>query len=435
MAFVINLGFYLSPITLNVLVFSVLTVWVISFFLFGKQYTETAVSYYFFYCFLALIVYFYQRTFLPGSEGFTVTSALHYLYGHVMLDDLFFYKGAIDAYGGNLHAFSRFLKIVPFLTRTEEPHLINFLYFNCIPLAFLPILVYRIAQLVTEDEKTARVAKLLMLFCPFTLASGTILMRDSWIEAGVAFVFFGFLQRHYLFSIVNFALVAFLRVTALPILVLASAYGTILGSAFQKYKISKKTFLRIIFAAFIVLFGVFLSWSYLEQDLARTGLGENLLLRERFVERIQRRHNTSGGLFLRVYSLPTILRVPLGGIIYFLMPFPVISRMLGPYVTGYSVFTFIYSVLLIFWIGYFVKATIRIIVSNNKKLKQVLQFFLASLLLLSFYSLQVRHKTMIQPFFYILVAHGITNQRSKSFQIFVSALYGMAAFFYQAFLR
>jgi hypothetical protein len=329
-------------------------------------------------------------------------------------DDGFFFNQATNFFpegfpihrdiNNPMHPYSNFLIIISYPLR----QLINFfpldlMLLNASLLSLLPYAGYLLAETLFDKKKISFYTYLLLLFSPFLFANGLILVRDGLIALFFTLSLYSSLKKKYLLLILSLVLLFYLRLAS-GILSLGSIiFLTKLFSDNKTYKFYFQTFFILVILFAIVV----INYEYIN-----TVLGGNIFFRETFADTFVSQFE--GSALSIISSYPFIVRVPIGTIYFILSPFIVSSVYNSGYFSIISIFSIFYSLLNIFLIYYFVIALITYFRFKERKYIYIFVLFIIMMLILSQMSLQIRHKTMLMPIYYLLVAYGINYNKDVS---------------------
>jgi hypothetical protein len=302
------------------------------------------------------------------------------------------------------HNFSTFLMIFyPFPVR----HPLNILIPNLLGITFLPYFTYKLACSLLNKDKVSSLAKKLILFCPFTMANGLILMRDIWIVTFVVSSLYFFSQKKYYIVLLLAFLISFIRFGSMIFLTVGllilykKKINTFLSSGLSNiFYIS--SILVIIAMFFIILpFLVAISGGKLEESI----------FRESFLTVLS--NMDEDAFIVKLMQLPVIMRIPLLAVFFFFAPFLNFKI----YTIGvFNIRTIMYGILtpvFLFFCWYNVVKSLLYSLYNKSNIQFVSLVVILFSVCLGIFSLQVRHKTILMPFIYILTAYGFYLPKTK----------------------
>jgi hypothetical protein len=362
------------------------------------------------YVFLAILIFLIQKYAIPDWYGFSGD------YGGVGTDDSRFYGGVTTniasipygarSYLGMEHNFVTFLKFIyPF----QINHPLSIIIPNLLGICFIPHFTYKASFSLTKDTRVSEMAFKLVLICPFILSNGLILMRDGWSAFFFILGLYHFLEGNFikyiiaLFFLVSIRLGSGLLLLIVPFFYL---YNFLLSGDIKKVFI--KVFLFILFLSILISFGLpFL----IEYSVSR---GISGFVRQEFVENFIAKADDSSIVYA-IYNMPFYLKLPFGFIFFLFLPYLQIEFYTQGFLNIRNImFTILMPILNIFYFKYFLSGLYHAISNNKKNIKKVIFIFFFLILIISQLSIQPRHKTVLMPFFYILVAYGFVNNTKIS---------------------
>ena len=420
------IGFINYSSLISFFVFFFLTVLVCRI-LFGKDVRRVA-GLFVFYSLLALILFMLQYATLPEYKGFSGPLGIG-------TDDAKFYS---EALGGkpvgpgvmfdrtNIHSFSNVLRTVSRIFPYKNVHLLDLLFFNVFGLSFIPVFTSRLAYKLTQERKVSDLAYKFALIGPILMVNGLILVRDGWTAVLFTGAVYFLLGSRYLLMSGFIILLWYIRLASgiqLAVALLIFSYYKFKN--YQGYYVEKMLLGMISFA--VTAFLIMALLPTVIEFGQRQGLlfAGSFLFRQDFVEGFiaegVARSNKSS-IFYIISSQPFYLRIPFGFLFFLGTPFLSIQNLSyeGIYIPR-AFIGLIFVVLFPFYLKYLIQG---ISYAWKKKemgigLTAATLFFL--LLALSQLSLQVRHKTMIMPLFYILASYGFYHKTKISSQLGILA--------------
>lgn len=237
-------------------------------------------------------------------------------------------------------------------------------------------------------------------------------MRDGWVAFLTLVGVYYLIKRNFRAFIVVLCFLLFIRTGSGILLLSASLFY--FGKSFLKgatiHKIPK-----LISVVFILVITIYLSLPYLLEYL--TSKGFDGVDRQDFVDSIIKEADADSIIF-KIYSLPFYLKVPIGFVFFFFLPF-----FRGEFYTlgilniRSIMTTIIMPILSLFYFKYLFSGIFYFFKKNKNKIKYFFFVYCFCLLLISQMSIQPRHKTSIMPFFYIFVAYGLVYNTRYSKKI------------------
>jgi len=360
-----------------------------------------------FYSQLAILLYLTQYITLPEYMGFSGPRGIG-------TDDRTFFIGATAPQSPWSHySFSTILRIVARCLPVYQVDLLDLLFFNVLGLSFIPLFTSRVAHLLTNDNKVAKLAYRFSMFCPIIMANGLVLIRDGWTALLFIASLYFFLENKYFLFIGTTILLFYLRpASGVQFLVAAALfiYLRIRESVHYGYG---RNFIAvlILLVSFITL--VVILFPYIETYAVQKGIIENgsiILFRRNYIETFVKEEVESRGEFSALYFLynqPWYIRISLGFLFFWGAPFFSVSQwFFNGMVIPRSILSQLFALLFLFYSRYFIQAVFYLCKNRNLKMRVVLIIFLFLLIIVSQSSIQVRHKTMLMPIFYVITAYG-----------------------------
>jgi hypothetical protein len=372
------------------------------------------------YSIITILLYLYCYVSIPDSNGFS------FLLQGLGTDDHIYYSQATGfnvarRFVPEILPFSYILKIPSYLSLTYPPNILNLLFFNLIMLVFLPIFTSEFAYVIFKNIRIKHISFVLTAFCPFFISNGVVLMRDIWIPSLLMISLYLLSRNLYFFSFLPILLSTYIRLGSGVLAFLIFNLFTLYFLNREKKKNFKKTFLFIL-----IFISAFFISNITVEYLSSNSIEFNSFIREEFYEKTLESGNSSVGL--KIMNMPMLIRIP-GLFIYFLLnPLPDFRDITEYYMNPRIILYFSFGFLNIFYIGWFLQGFIKII-KKNELLKNI---FLISIIILvlgiSNLSLQIRHKVIFMPFYYIVVAYGYLNKCKfgkivSFFYIFIIVVY------------
>ncbi len=379
----------------------------------SKQYTN--IINFHFYLFCCITIYLIQLYIMPNYLGLTGPE------NGIGTDDVRYYYQLSDhplpfepsVIVDSFYPYCSFLKILyPFSILSP----LNILIPNLLGIAFLPYFINKISVQYLGDEKVGSLAEKLMLFCPFTISVGVILMRDIWIATFLIIALYNFLRKNYLLFIVFVFGILYIRFGSVAFLVSA------LFVLFKNYlypKFVNPIQGKIVYMILLFLFAVIFIFSFPVLVSLSNGKLEESLFREGFASILMRMDEDA--TLLKIMALPKYLSIPLLSLFFLFSPFMSFKfYTLGYFNIRTILATTISPIMLIFCWKYIL---ISFFASLKKsKIYDISLIVILFAICLGTISLQARHKTILMPFLYIMTAYGYYNRYlvSKAVRIICS---------------
>jgi len=273
----------------------------------------------------------------------------------------------------------------------------------------VPLLTRIVAYEFIKDDKVSRLGFYFSAICPFLITNGLVLVRDGWITALYIGGIYAFLRKKYIVLILIVLFLLYLRVSALILLIITLFILIFLLPTKAVENIRFNT--KLLYFIGIIIFVVVIM-PVIMQFLQMRNLLGNLFFREDLLEFISREKGLSAAKF--VYNQPSYIRIPLSFIFYFGSPF---LSLKGLWYNNFIIIRYliqlIFPFLFLFYFKYFLQSIYYSIIRKEIAIAILIIIILINILLLSQLSLQIRHKTMLMPLFYIVVANGYYERKSS----------------------
>jgi hypothetical protein len=342
------------------------------------------------YTILCLVLFLFQLNYLPNWFGLSGP------YRGIGTDDSRYFAGIADSlkfiphgardYIGWDHWFSALLNLLyPF----PIDHPLELVIFNLLGVIFLPFLACRVASEINPSitKINLKLIFLFILFCPFIGSNVLIIMREGWVASFILIGLLSFLKKHYFYLIIAFSALLYLRPASIIILT-ALLVPIYLRSTSNKKKIVIFSILPLIFVLILNLFNDFF-----------LNLGITGLIRTEFIESLLFDLDPNSTIY-KIFNLGFPFNIILLPTFFFFVPFPdfsIISSEIIPRHFLEKIISPIYNIFPMSALIYFIQKK-----SKNIYGRSILYGYIYSIIIISLMSLQVRHKVMVMPLFYIL---------------------------------
>lgn len=401
-------------------------------FIFDKNIKKIA-GLFIFYSLVAIILFLLQYATFPEYKGFSGGLGIG-------TDDARFFAAAVGltpikiplVYNLTYNPYSKILRVIVQILPFKNIHLLDLLFFNVFGIAFIPIFTSKVAYILTKEKNIADLSYKFSMICPFIMSNGLILVRDGWTAVLFIGSIYFLLSKRYIPLIALSTLLFYLRISSGIQLIVALLL--FFYYQFHNYRSDyvKKALLFLITMIIILaissaLFPVVKQYAELE------GITNNIFFRKDFVESFMARGiETSGksSIFYSISTQPFYLRIPLGFIFFLCAPFLSIKNLtnFGIYIPR-QFLAQSFSILFLFYFKYLTQSVMYIWKNKDFAMRIVAVVFFIILLSTSQMSLQFRHKTIIMPLFYILVAYGFYHKTKSS--NFIGTIGVVSLFFIQ----
>lgn len=365
----------------------------------------------------AFIAAFYvvQTTVFPDSYGTTSPFG-------AWTDDSYFYALAADTIPVGLelrdyyymytHPFTSLIRA---LTPWSIDHPMDVIFFQAGVSALLATASQRFAQQIAADRKFPETVYLLTLFCPFLMMNGgVILLRDTFAAALFIYSLSALNDRRYLAAAISIALQ--LAVRPGTALILVPAYAIIYS---QEIRASARRHKLLAISAALALLGA-VAYAFdnalaLIEFAAEELGGGRLALEGRDLMDVLSSDPEGNTLLLAIQELPFPIRVLLNGAYIFAYPFLSLKNAFpGGFFDLRSIALNLITPIYAFWLNAWFVAGILTRVRLARRQVAIVVAVLFTFLLIGTYSMQTRHKTIIYPLYYVVVAIGISRADARA---------------------
>ena len=353
------------------------------------------------YTIIAIVIYWTNLAAFPLNFGCTGSEISG-------TDDLFFFQEATNngfSYRGDrssfMHNYSILLEKIHLIISTyKKTNLIDLMFLNIFFHSYIPVFCKKITFFFTKNKKASKLAFLLAVCSPFLIQHSLVLVRDGITAALFIGIFYFYLNKKYLLALCFFILLSYLRLLTgglTFLFILGYIYFTGNKSVLLKYVL----FFSLIGFMFLPLITI---------NLDRSGVISEGIFRQSYFEYIKDGAKSGSGA-VAILSLPTYLRIPLGTLYFIGTPFLNLKDTFSVnFIYLWPKISAFYSLFFVFYIVYFVRAFFA-------KKKHILNFLLLAFIILavlfSQISLELRHKTLIMPLLFIIVAISYHRKSSK----------------------
>lgn len=366
-----------------------------------------------FYLFIAVTIYCIQLYNIPDYMGMSGPPEIG------GTDDVGYFETITDApmtCSPRRQSFeiSHFMLLLDFLYPFKIYIPLNVIILNLLGITFLPYFTSKLTFLLFQDSKVAKLAGLLLCFCPFVMLNGLIILRDVWTTTLVIASLYFFASKRYCIFLLLTILLGYIRFGTIIFLVL----GLMVLLKERIYTLFVTNRQALLVSICIVVVSIIFFFCMLPLLLTFSdGKLETSLFRESFVDVLALQDEEA--TIVKLARLPILLRIPLLLLFFLFAPFfkpecytdgifnirAIISGILSPI---YLFFCWKY-IIKSFFIGFFRKTTAL----------PIIQIVFLCALALGTISLQIRHKTVLMPFLYMLVAYGYYLPKMKNDKLFL----------------
>lgn len=409
--------FWVNPLTIvPFIVYGGLT-WGVARLTLNAEHTAQHMAVFTAYAFITLGIYLAQLWTQPAYYGFSGGFG-------VGSDDSFFYslvaRSLPDEFpfrAGRFipdHNFAHMLRVPARIIWAlgGRLHPLDLLLFNAAGLAALPTLTRALGLRVGLDARASNLAFLFTAVCPFMMLNGLILVRDGWEAVLFTGGLLAVVVRRWPLAVALTAATFWLRSGTGLLLVGTEAllaYADVRHWARYAYP-SRALAVRVVLAGVLglVVAAVVVNvmgtseFSFFRSDFIASTLTRSVEVDE------------GPSSFYTIMKLPVFLRVPLGFVFYWGSPFLSLRslNMDGIWVPRMFLSN-LFSLLFLFYAAWFLRGVIRIVQDRRAGMVLVLIAVFVGILILSQASMQLRHKTVVMPLFYLVVAAGLTRSEDR----------------------
>jgi hypothetical protein len=365
---------------------------------------------------LAIAAFFVVQTYVyPESHG--TTSPLG-----SWTDDSFFFGMAADSAPPSLelrasyYLYSQpFSTMVRWLTLPPTSHPMDLIFFQSGTAALLATFTKRFMWQMSADSRLASTAFLLAVTCPFLMMNGgVIFLRDTFVAALLIYSLSCLFGRQYILAGAAIVLEIVIRPGTGFILLPAIALIYLAGG-------------RLLSPRNLAVAGLCLPLAVLV--LARVSVFADLLpeysasiaqvsVTGREVFNDLRADTGSNAIFLALQDLPFLIRFVLNGGYMFAYPFLAPDQAFStPYFDLRTVIMTLVVPIYAFWLNaWFIAGAITRVRAMDRQ-KLVFWATIITLLIVGTYSLQTRHKTIVYPLYFLIIAVGMVRAKPVDRQI------------------
>lgn len=397
-----------SPFGYQSYIYTFVIFWGFNFFC-ERECRQRNFAYFHFYLILALCMFFVHRYQLPNYMGLTGPE------GGIGTDDVRYYAGLprvsitysterMDIAENN--PYTQLLSyIFPFIIHNP----VEIVIFNILGIAFMPYLTRRAADILIGDSSVSIIAERLILFCPFMMSIGLIIMRDVVCTSIILGAFICFANKNYIFSIVFIGLLTFLKFGFVVFLGVVLMVHTVCRGLLKTHgRLSTRLKYIMLFVVLGILFIIFVIPNL--EIITGGRLSAESLFRDSFLEYLEGANE--GSMLVKLYALPIIIRIPALIITFLVIPPLTLNVFFNgifiPRAFFQNVLAPIYWWPLFFYFFCFLFSYRKL----SPKVKSVFYIIVIMALALGMISLQTRHKTALLPFFYIAIAYSMKYKRN-----------------------
>lgn len=323
-----------------------------------------------------------------------------------------------DSYWEYTHFYAEILK---FITPFNISHPLDVIFFQSCTSAILSIYTRQFAVQTTNNTKIGNIVYNLCIFSPFLLMNGgVILIRDTLVAALFMVSLSLFNRKRYFLALIAMVLQFPTRIGTGFILLLLLIFMYL--PAIKSFIFQRKylTLFPIIMIGLITqYFDLIISYFELDSFLLQKGV--TYVGREVFGD-LEGDENVNV-IFLFIQKQNVLLKIILSSLYIFLYPFLSFKGVLSA--EGFDIRTFLLSV--ISPIGFFALNAyfFSAYLSLKREYKHLLLSIIFGFMLIGVFSLQTRHKTILLPLYFIVVAIGYeySTKNAKKIGLILSSIW------------
>lgn len=378
-------------------------------FLCEKESRMKNMLYFHFFLIVAVIMYLVQRDQFPAYMGLSGppgigTDDVNYFGGLDVRIKYILERPDIAMENSYTPLISRL-----YLLKVFDP--IDVIIFNLLGISFIPYLTKKVAYIFLQDKPIAELSEKLILTCPFMMSVGLIIMRDVICTSLILTSFICFVKRRFVLFIILLGMLSYLKFGFVVFLgVVISCYWVMK----ENLCLRNRALFFIKFLIVVCVLGAVFVLFVLPNLSVITGdrLSPESLFRESFIEYLQAANEDS--FLVKVYDLPIVIRIPALIVSFLVMPpLAPVFMVDGRFVIG----IFMNSILApLYWCCLY-KYFFNFMLSYRKltiRAKGVMYTTLFLSLSLGMISLQYRHKVVLMPFIYMIIAYAMKTKNCRN---------------------
>lgn len=383
--------------------------------LFLKENTKIIVRNFTYYLTWTLIIYAIQFIVFPKTIGLTPGQLIPgggtddvYFYGQAALDfpSKFPFRGSRGGEFNTLtETYAKILRLLSaFFHQFFANNPLDLLGFNVAFLTFLPIYMCKTLDEIVYVNKEYKIWLSNLLFvCPFIISNGCVLLRDGIITVLFCMIIYFYMREDYRKIIVPIAFISCLRLGTALIIIISLLIAWFFSSI-RYLSISKIVECILIIGIGAVVLSLF---SADLEEYVLSKMGGNTFFRSFLVEAGSNTASSIGinSEFFAAAKLPLFFRIPFLSIITFVAPM-FETRLLvidNVFIVRNLLLDIIYPMIFSFTLCYFFSGIVYLYKNHKSKIPNI---YLCTLILTAVISLQIRHKTMIMPLYYLICVIG-----------------------------
>jgi hypothetical protein len=314
--------------------------------------------------------------------------------------------------------------LIVFITPFKIRYPLDIIYFQSGIAAIISTYVKQWTIQWFSDEKLGKMVYYLCIFSPFLMMhGGVILIRDTFVAALFILSLCCINRKRYMFAIIAVVIQFPLRVgTAFILLPL---YFIIYYNDIKHF--FSKHLLFVVVPIIVILIAVYkqdLIIEYFDIESLLMSKGVSIAGRELFEDLIATPEMNK--IFLFIQEQQFIIKSFLSGAYIFFYPFLSFKGIMNS--QGIDIRTFLLGLvypIYLFWLNAWFFSALFSEHSIMKQLRPLLITIIIGFILIGIFSMQSRHKTVLLPLYYIVVAVGYTysSKKSKDLGFLISAIW------------
>jgi len=323
-------------------------------------------------------------------------------------------------YAHSVYGMPNYSNFIKALNIFEIHHPLDILFINVFSAVFLTLFTREFAREYFKNTEIAFYAFIFVLICPFIMSNSLILIRDGWTATLFIGSLYFLIKGRYTLLIIFLILLFYIRIAsgAMSLMIIL-----IIGySIFRDIKINQHTKpLLTIFVIGIVLLTVGVSIPFVVEYMVNKNIGGSLLREEFLISYyIEGGSGRDNPALIKLMSMPAIIRIPASTLFFILLPLfspgDIIRE--GIFIPRSFLASFLYPLMFLIYFKFMVQGFISgFFRKKNIKIILLFSIFILCMVILSQWSLQPRHKTMMMPLFYIIVASGVVYKDKLGKQV------------------
>jgi hypothetical protein len=308
-----------------------------------------------------------------------------------------------------------FSTIIRYLTPLPINHPMDVIFFQSGTAAVISVFTKKFVIQMSGDIKAAKLAYLLTLVCPFLMMNGgVIFLRDTLAAALLIYSMACINDRRFALAIGAIGIQFLIRPGTAFILL--PAYGIIYF--IRSKMLSRGNLIALALFAPLLIIGAIRALISVQDIPEYAAYFETMGMGGREVYSDLQATDGANGIFLRIQEFPFVVKFVLNGIYMFVYPFLDVRTALNqPYFDVRTILMTVVAPIYGIWLNAGFIAGFMTKVRAMRAQKQIGWAVVITLFLIGTYSLQTRHKTLIYPLYYVIVALGLTRAKPSDLRM------------------